>query len=49
VPTRIIEVVLAELTVGGLRRNAPDKQGLSTVSPNNGARPKRRTTWIYRE
>jgi hypothetical protein len=48
-PTRIVEIVLAELTVDDFRRNPRGELGTRTASPNRAGLAKLRANWVYRE
>ncbi|HEX7051409.1 MAG TPA: hypothetical protein VF188_14475 [Longimicrobiales bacterium] len=48
-PTRIVEVLLAKLTVDDFRRNARGEFGTTTASPNRNGLQKLRENRIYRE
>ena len=48
-PTRIVEIVLAELTVADFRRNPRGELGTRTASPNRAGLAKLRANWIYRD
>jgi hypothetical protein len=48
-PTRIVEILLAQLTVDDYRRNPRGELGTRTASPNMGGMAKLRANWIYRE
>lgn len=48
-PTRIVEVLLAQLTVDDFRRNPRGELGTRTASPNRAGIGKLRANWIYRE
>lgn len=49
VPTRIVEVLFAKLTVEDFRRNPRGELGTRTASPNREGVAKLRQNWIYRE
>lgn len=48
-PTRIVEVLLAELTIADFRRNERGELGTRTASPNREGVAKLRAGWVYRE
>jgi hypothetical protein len=48
-PTRIVEVLLARLSLDDFRRNQRSELGTRTASPNRGGIAKLRSNWIYRE
>ncbi|MBI2755520.1 MAG: hypothetical protein HYX52_02310 [Chloroflexi bacterium] len=48
-PTRITEVLLAQLDTADFRRNDRGQLGTRTASPNKAGLAKLRSNWIYRE
>lgn len=48
-PTRIVEILLAQLTVNDFRRNPRGELGTRTASPNRAGLAKLRANRIYRE
>lgn len=48
-PTRIVEALLAKLTVDDFRRNPRGELGTRTASPNQQGLAKLRANWVYRE
>ena len=48
-PTRIIEILLAKLSLDDFRRNPRSELGTRTASPNRNGIAKLRANWVYRE
>ena len=48
-PTRIIEILLAKLSLDDFRRNLRSELGTRTASPNRNGIAKLRANWVYRE
>jgi hypothetical protein len=48
-PTRIIKILLAQLTTGDFRKNQRGELGTRTASPNRQGLAKLRANWVYDE